>query len=179
MTAPLVVGLDLSLTCTGIAYGTGYGETVVSDPAQWLGDERLMIHALAVRSLARGAALAVIEDVPPVEANAIKVLSMVQGAVRVALQTIRVRYALIPPTTLKLYATGRGNAYKEDMAEAAYKRTGLRFRTSHECDAWWLRAAGLQHLGHPIVTMPEAQRVALLKARWPRRLPHEEPLETR
>lgn len=178
MTAPLVVGLDLSLTCTGIAYGTGYGETVVSDPAAFLGDERLTIHALAIRMYAKGAALAVIEDVPPAQAQAIKVLSMVHGAARVALQSIRVRYALVPPSTLKLYATGRGNASKEDMAEAAYRRAGLRFRTSDECDAWWLRAAGLWRLGYPVVTLPAEQCAALVKVHWPKRLPHEEPLET-
>lgn len=179
MTAPLVVGLDLSMTATGIAHGTGYGETVVSNPAASLGDQRLWVHAIAIRSIARGAALAVIEDVPPAQAQAIKVLSMVHGAARVALLSIRVPYALIPPSTLKLYATGRGNASKDDMAEAAARRAGgIKFRTSDECDAWWLRAAGLWRLGYPIVTVPAEQCAALVKVRWPRRPPHEE-LETR
>lgn len=175
MSAPRVVGLDLSITATGVAYGDGYGTTRLVKPAE-IGDARLVALATVVREVGAGAALVVIEDVPPVRANAIKVLGMVHGAVRLELHRMRVRYAVVPPATLKKYATGRGGATKADMAVASFKRAQVEFVDDNQCDAWWLRAMGLDHLGAPIVTLPAAHRESLLRVRWPRRLPHEEPV---
>ncbi len=177
MTAPLVVGLDLSLTATGIAYGEDHGHTITSNPSTGIGDDRLRVHAAAAAMYAKGAALAVIEDLPT-HAHAAGITGMVHGAVRLTLLRLGIRYALVPPATLKKYATGKGNASKADMAVASFKRAQLEFRDDNQCDAWWLRAMGLDHLGHPIVTLPADQRAALLRVRWPKRLPHEEPLET-
>jgi hypothetical protein len=176
MTAPLVVGLDLSLTATGIAYGDGHGTTTTIGGPATHGDRRLLGIAAHVRKLALGAHLAVIEDLPT-HAQAAGITGMVHGAVRLILIQLGVRYALVPPATLKRYATGRGNAGKPEMAVASFKRAGLEFTDDNQCDAWWLRAAGLDYLGHPIVALPADQRAALLRVRWPKRLPHETPLE--
>ena len=53
------------------------------------------------------------------------------------------------------------------MALALFRRTGLELANSDETDAWWLRAAGLHLLGHPIVDLPAAQAAALDRITWP------------
>lgn len=83
------------------------------------------------------------------------------------LETIGVPYAVVPPSTLKKFATGRGNATKPDLRMALYQRAGLDLRDDNEVDAWWLRAAGLEALGHPLVELPKAQRDTLTKITWP------------
>ncbi|MCX4468742.1 hypothetical protein OOK41_00150 [Micromonospora sp. NBC_01655] len=68
---------------------------------------------------------------------------------------------------MKKYATGRGNAGKPEMAVALYKRAGRELADDNQVDAWWLRAAGLDHLGHPPADMPKNHRAALDAVRWP------------
>ncbi|MGV9779731.1 hypothetical protein [Streptosporangium sp. NPDC003464] len=170
-TTPRVLGLDLSLTATGIATWDGRPlstlRTVASD-----GDQRLRRIMVTVRAEAydyfniEPIELAVIEDLPK-HAQGAGITGMVHGAVRIALMELGVPYALVPPATLKKYATGRGNATKPDMRMALYRRTGLDLRDDNQVDAWWLRAAGLDALGHPLVDVPKAQRDALAKVAWP------------
>lgn len=75
--------------------------------------------------------------------------------------------ALIPPTVLKRYATGRGNAPKPDMRMALYKRTGEDLADDNTVDAAWLAYAGAHHLGNPVLELPAAQVEALQRGEWP------------
>lgn len=75
--------------------------------------------------------------------------------------------AVVPPAVLKKYATGRGNADKTAMAVALQKRADLELGDDNRVDAWWLGAMGRDHLGHPPVDLPKAQREALAKVAWP------------
>lgn len=179
MDQPRVIGLDLSLTSTGIALSNGATTTVKTVTRD--GDYRLVAIRDAVR-IALGDApdgtdwptspmpdLVVIEDLPT-HGKGAGITGMVHGAVRTLLQDRGVPYAVIAPATLKAFATGRGNGDKTAMAVAALKRADREFngdRGGDQCDAWWLRAAGLQHLGHPIVTLPAAQVARLDKVTWP------------
>jgi crossover junction endodeoxyribonuclease RuvC len=54
------------------------------------------------------------------------------------------RYPLkIPPMTLKKYATGKGNAKKQEMLMQIYKRWGIEFNDDNAADAYALgRLAG-------------------------------------
>jgi len=47
-------------------------------------------------------------------------------------------YSSVPVTTLKKYATGKGNANKKQMIAAVQKRLKLEPHTSDEADAIWL-----------------------------------------
>lgn len=165
---PAIVGLDLSITATGLALADGSVATF-SPPAK-LGDRRL---TAITDHLAFGptpeviaADLVVIEG-PVVRSSAAVVIGMVHGAVRTLLLNEGTPYALVPPATLKKFATGKGSADKTAMALAAYKRAGVEFADDNECDAWWLREAGLRAAGCPSFDLPAAQVDALEKVEWP------------
>lgn len=165
MSRPRVVGLDLSMTGTGIA--DEIGRTVVKT-ATVDGDARIgqIVTEIMLAVDQGGADLVVIEDLPT-HAHAAGITGMVHGAVRMALRTRGLRYALVPPASLKKYATGKGNASKGDMRLALYKRTGVDDGDDNRVDAEWLRMMGLDRLGHPLVTLPVAQHAALDGVRWP------------
>ncbi|OPC85345.1 hypothetical protein B4N89_27350 [Embleya scabrispora] len=167
------------MTATGIAWHDGTTSTT-ADTAT-IGDVRLdkisrwvdlaaRYHPDMLRHDENGddrrAHLAVVEDLPT-HAKGAGITGMAQGVVRQALLGAAVPYALVTAAGLKKYATGTGNANKSDMRMALYKRTGLDLRDDNEVDAWWLRAMGLDHLGHPVVELPAAQRAMLDKVTWP------------
>lgn len=168
MSAPTVIGLDLSITATGICGIDGECMTVGGKATD--GDARLVAIATAVElaALPLGADvdLVVIEDIPT-HAKSAGITAMVHGSVRPRLIAIGVPYALVTPATLKKYATGKGNADKTAMALALYKRTGIELADDNQVDAWFLRAAGLHYLGAPVVDLPAAQVEALSKVAWP------------
>ena len=165
MTAPRVVGLDLSITATGIALTNGHTETVRGKAD--LGDLRLDHIAIETRLATDDVHLVVIEDLAVHGPGNGMAAAQVMGAVKVTLLARGTRYALVPPATLKKYATGKGNATKADMAVALYKRAGLELADDNQVDAWFLRAAGLHHLGHPVIDVPAAQAAALDRITWP------------
>lgn len=166
-----VVGLDLSVTGTGIAYRDGSTGTVKT--RQKDGDHRLGQIEQAVQiavgdgeQLGPVVDLVVLEDIPRDSFSA-KPIAMVHGVVRNLLNKLGIPYALVVPATLKFYATGKGSGDKVPMALAAYKRAGREFEDDNQMDAAWLRWAGLDWLGCPEFSIPAAQRKALEKATWP------------
>lgn len=173
---PRVAGLDLSLSGTGVAMTNG-GTFTVGGPST-RGDRRLLDIVTAIHeALIEPPDLVVIEGLMTHSIGAGSQAALVHGAVRLYLVQQGYPYALVPPSTLKAYATGNGGAKtdKHAMRMAAYKRTRIEFTDDNQCDAWWLRQAGLDHLGHPELPLPAAQRDRLTKVVWPA-LPT--PLET-
>ncbi|TDD32470.1 Holliday junction endonuclease [Actinomadura sp. KC06] len=166
------VGLDLSLTATGIAPVSGVTLTV--QPGKGLrGAARLaeMREGILTITTAGG-----VPDVVAIEGPA---YSRALGAghheaaglwwqVVCALHTAGIPYAVVTPSTLKKYATGRGNATKADMRVALLQRTGLDLRDDNQVDAWWLRCAALDSVCEAPVALPKAQRDALSKVEWPK-----------
>jgi Holliday junction resolvasome RuvABC endonuclease subunit len=156
-----VAGLDLSITATGVALPDDTLKTVTGKAKD--GDGRLAhLFGVALDLANLRLDLVVIEDLPT-HAHGAGITGMVHGAVRCALISRGVPYLLVPPATLKKYATGKGNAPKPDMRMALYKRTGIDVSDDNQVDAWWLRAIGMQVLGEPIIDLPAAQIAALSK----------------
>ena len=169
-----VLALDLSITAPGIALPDGTTHTVKTNPKH--GDRRLQHiveaigSAIGDRDSGNDIDLVVMEEAPPgLKGPAIKAIHMVHGAVRLWLIGEGLPYVVINPTTLKAFATGATGADKTAMAMAAYKRAGREFGDDNQCDAWWLRAAGLDWYGQPEFTLPQAQRERLAKVVWPDR----------
>jgi len=112
--------------------------------------------------------LAVIEDYAAgLRSAAAHRLAEISGTVRLACYRASVPIALVNNQHLKIYAFGKATADKGDMRIAALKRAGIEFPNDDEADAWWLRALGLDHLGHPVVDMPQTNRAVLTKVHWP------------
>ncbi len=173
---PRVVGIDLSLTATGIAESDGQTRTIRTGPGDHLADQhdrlafivREVWASVVVATKPQTADLVVIEGPSYNSTGAgswdraglwwLVVASLLDEGVPVA---------VVPPSVLKRYATGKGNATKADMRMAMFKRTGLDERDDNRVDAWWLRAMGLDHLGHAPVELPQAQRDGLAKVAWP------------
>ena len=166
-----IVGLDLSLTGTGIA--TPGGERTVRTNAADPIEARLIAIRNAVLAEAyqevddvyRGASF-VIEDFVT-RSPAASTLGMVHGVVRVALVEAGVPFVLVAPATLKKYVTGKGNAKKPDMRMAVYQRFGLDLPDDNRVDAFGLRAMGLDAYGAPLAQMPAVNRESLDKVTWP------------
>lgn len=169
MSAPNVVGLDLSITATGIC--DRYGNCVTVGGSAKRGDWRILNiadEALAyVLEAGIEADLVVIENLAVHGPGNGMAAAQVMGAVKHRLLHYRIRYALVAPATLKKYATNKGNAGKPEMAVALYKRFGLELADDNQVDAFWLRAAGLDALGFAPVVLPEVQRSVLGKVEWP------------
>lgn len=162
-----VLGLDLSLTATGVCLTDGTALTLKT--RQKDGDRRLVVIADALTSMIGDGStvdLAVVEDLPQ-NSFAAKHVGMVHGVVRAALCRADIPYVLVTAATLKAFATGKGSGDKTPMAMAAYKRASVEFGDDNQCDAWWLRAAGLDWYGQPEFELPKAQRERLAKAVWP------------
>ncbi|ESU46469.1 hypothetical protein K7395_24900 [Streptomyces filamentosus] len=164
-----IIGLDLSLTSTGVCLPTGVTYRIKT--RQKDGDRRLLV----IRDRIRAALaehrphLAVVEDLP-VHAMAAGRTGHVHGVVKAELLDADVPYALVVPATLKSYACDHGNADKARMSAAAYLAVGAEFaddKGGDQCDAWWLRAAGHDALDAPLFAMPQAQRDRLRKVAWP------------
>lgn len=78
-----------------------------------------------------------------------------------------VPYAVVSPASLKKYAAGKGGASKDAVLVEAARRFPNFALTNDAADALWLAAMGHDHLGTPLVTMPAANRKALEAVPWP------------
>jgi Holliday junction resolvasome RuvABC endonuclease subunit len=162
-------GLDLSITSTGFARTDGTTGLVVTKQTD--GDRRITIIRDALMEAVGDAQAVVLERAPAtLKGYAGEPLQQLQGAVRAALMDRGIPYAVVPPSTLKLFATGHGNSPKSELAVAAYKRAGVEFerdKGGDQCDAWWLRMAGLSKWAMIPFVLPKTQTDALDKVVWP------------
>lgn len=160
-----VLGVDLSLAATGIAHPDGTTETLSTSLR---GLPRMSWLVQQVVGRATGVDVVVLEDcLFGMRNNTVGELLMLHGALRLRLFHCNHRVALMSPATLKKYATGAGNAKKDDMRMALYKRADLDLRDDNQVDAFFLRAAGMEHYGEPVMSIPQAQVAALDKVTWP------------
>jgi Holliday junction resolvasome RuvABC endonuclease subunit len=137
-----IMGADLSVTCTGLSFPGA--DTLAIRPrtkGHWRLKEiadHVLIGAQACR-----ADLVVIEGLGGVyRGESARVIPMLHGAVMDRLMCHGIPYMHLMPKSLKLFATGNGNADKDEMRLSARRRLGRTYRTHDECDADWLRVAG-------------------------------------
>lgn len=169
-----VIGLDLSITSTGVARTDGSTFRIRTRQKDGPRRANLIRDRLAIEVAEQQPQLAVIEDLPMITGRMsianLKTIAGLHGVVLSVLVDADVPWAYVTPKTLKKYACDNGGASKEEMAAAAFLAAGATFdddKGGDQVDAWWLRAAGFDWLGLPLFTMPEAQRECLSKADWP------------
>jgi Holliday junction resolvasome RuvABC endonuclease subunit len=159
----LVVGVDLSLTATGIARFDG--TYVLLRPGTRRGPERLvwLRDAIIAFAVATPDTIVAVEGYSYGSHSSSYDLGELGGVVRTGLYEADIRYIDVPPATVKGYATGKGNANKNEVLVAAVKRLGYDGTSSDEADALWCRAAVLAVLGEPVVEMPQVNQKHLEK----------------
>lgn len=173
-----LLALDLSITATGVVTPWDYDYerpmnelqiTTVSPKRE--GDLRLSEIKNNVRALVHEHGVAVdwviLEDLPPTRAFSTAKLGMVHGAVRSMLIEEGIRYLAVPPSVVKKYATGKGNAPKPDLRMALYRRIDLDLRDDNQVDAAWLWLLGHDLAGDPAIKVPEVNRSVLTKLVMP------------
>lgn len=175
-----VIGLDLSLTSTGLAAaGTAPAGGVYSAttrairPKKLTGYERLRYIKHEVRSTV----VQCLPDLVVVEGPSFGSVGKGQHErgglwwmVTEAIDALGIPIAVAPPTTIKKYATGAGggpNAGKDQVLLAASRRFDWFAGGNDEADALWACAMGADHVGEPLVAMPQLNRKALEGVDWP------------
>lgn len=172
-----VVGLDLSLTSTGMSDGFQHG-AVQTSPEDGVLEERMEKILCSATGFCFGADLAVIEAGAfsrGAQSAAAEQLSALRFMVRHRLWSFGIPFAMVTPTGLKAYTTGYGKATKQQMAEAVRVRHGVDFSDVKVkdgrydlVDAYALAAMGYAHLGHPLPSEgPPAPRASLNAVKWP------------
>lgn len=158
-----MLGLDLSLTATGVADESG--TRVIRAPrSEAFGAVRLDYIERELFGQIDKPDVAIVEGFGYMKGNAQFVLE-VHGVVKLALYRLGIPFALVPPASLKRFATGAGNADKAHMLAAAIRKFGFQGTDANECDAYLLRKMGLFHYG--TLSSTDYQREALAKIDWP------------
>jgi len=162
-----IVGIDPSLTATGVAFTVPAATATDTVKTNLRGMARLNYIATEAASYAVGADLVAIEGYAYGRPNQAAHLGELGGVIRLTLWRAGIRYVDVPPACVKKYATGRGNATKPDVRMAVFKRYGHDIADDNQCDAFVLMAMALHASGHPLEQVPALNRSALDKIDWP------------
>lgn len=171
--SPRIVGLDLSLTQTGVARIEGeWMATGVLKPTS-MGHQRIEFLRSQIGMTCLHADLVVVEGPsfgsPSQRQRGHHERAGLWWIVTQMLWDSGRPFAVVTPGQLKKYATGKGTASKPEVLIAVVKRlpAGASISTTDEADAFVLAAMGADHLGCPVVAMPALHRAALSAVTWP------------
>lgn len=152
---PRIAGLDPSLSSTGISTEKGtYTVTFsskrpprIGDADDWLRTRILVIQG-EVAKACWPADVVFIEGFSRGSIQKREELGHLGYEIRKTLSNLGVPYVDIAPTVLKKFATGKGNASKEEVFSAAVQLLGLSpSAKDDEADALWLRELGRHMYG--------------------------------
>lgn len=168
-----VVGLDLSLTATGIATPNGIDVIRVPLPphaTEWQRTRRLQsLSALIDRRVRLAVAdVVLIEEFAFAKSDAYAhALGELAGVVKVCFYQRGIPFVMVPLASLKKYATGKGNANKDQMLAAAVRQCP-EIEDNNAADAYFLRQMGLGHYEQHDFVLPEYRKQVLTAIVWPR-----------
>lgn len=165
---PRFIGLDLSLTSTGVSVN---GETFSIKP-KTRGVERLVeISEKVVNHAINSKCLAAIVEGYSFGSKFSRAHSLGElgGVVKVALYKAGFSVVEIPPKCRAKFATGNGNANKDDVLNSLMRQFPTRFNpecNNDECDAWVLEQMAYAKLNESPHEWSKAQLAALEKVDW-------------
>jgi crossover junction endodeoxyribonuclease RuvC len=175
---PVVCGIDTSITATGIASSAGWcivrGYTNREFPFTKLAhrDRIRVLTGLAAEICEQAGTpdLAVIETPAYAKVGgASHERGWLWWDIYRRLTAAGVPIALMTPNQRMLYATGKGSGNKGGVIDAVARRWPA-FATGGNdnlADAVTLMAAGMDALGHPLASVPQAHHKALDAVEWP------------
>jgi Holliday junction resolvasome RuvABC endonuclease subunit len=167
-----VIGGDLSMAASGIAIwrnGTTYTHTITT-PATMdkVGRWRTVVQRIWAH--VDGPTVVIVEDLPRGDVGGGTQLIERAGLlalVEYGCDARDIPFVLVNPSTLKVYATGKGNASKQDMLTAA-RHMRAEPGNHNEADAWWLATMALDNYRYGRTFAPNARQAeALTRVRWP------------
>jgi Holliday junction resolvasome RuvABC endonuclease subunit len=174
--APRVMGIDPALNSTGVVYPGPDGAPVIQlyRPPKESADGMARIAWMRrwLSSLLR----IVKPDVVAIEGysfgskgQAVFNIGEFGGVMRFTIWEAGAAIVEVPPATLKVYATGSGNAEKDAMIAEAIRRLGYAGSNRDEADAAWLFAMAMDAYGAPIAELPQTHRRAVTQKPelWP------------
>ena len=163
-----LMGLDLSLTSTGYCIN---GESFIIKP-KTKGAERLS----SISNLILRAAVEKNVDLVLIEGYAFGArnsqshsIGELGGAVRMKLWESGIPFIDIPPTCRAKFATGKGNASKNEVISSISAKTGIVWAGSGAddmCDAWILEQMAIAKLGISRYDWTQLQLSALDSIEW-------------
>jgi len=163
-----ILALDLSLTSTGYCHN---GETGVIAP-KTIGAERLSDIQRKVASLALNFSInAVVMEGYSFASRHSQAHSIGElgGVIRLLLFEMEIPYVVIPPTCRAKFATGKGNASKNEVISSVSAKTGIVWSNpggDDKCDAWILEEMVKTHLGTSTIDWPQLNKDALKTIDW-------------
>lgn len=163
-----IMGLDLSLTSTGVSIN---GSTqVVSTKLKGVERLSVMNHSILEIAKAENVDIVLIEGYSFASRSGQAFsIGELGGCVRLTLWENRIPYVEIPPTCRAKFATGRGNASKGEVISAISAKTGIIFSGASgndECDAWVLEQMGQAKINQSAYGWTKEQLSALDKVDW-------------
>lgn len=171
-----IVAIDASLTSTGFAVWKDTAATVLltryRPPEKGLA--RLAAAYTWAAALAEGCDLMVIEGYSFGSKNSrAHSTGEFGGVVRLAFYKAGVPVVEVPPSCLKKFAHGKGDASKEAVLVAAVRRLGYEGASNDEADARWLLTMALHFEGIEVAPVPKSHLALTSKKKrweWPRTL---------
>jgi Holliday junction resolvasome RuvABC endonuclease subunit len=162
-----ILGLDLSLTATGLATPAG---ALLTLTCRDRGPKRLahLEREILVHAHQRGCDLVAIEGYSYASnGSSTYQLGELGGVIRLALWRNGIPFVEVPPACLKKYACGKGNASKDQVLVACVKRLGREPADNNQADAAWLRDMAIDAYSLAMPTVPSSHRGVLAKVAWP------------
>lgn len=175
MSAPRVVGLDISLTGTGVASSRGWCDVVgmANVTTTPLVERISKVDALCAMVLR----LVGTPDLAVVEVPAYQAAGGRSTLERSALWWLVVRSLIRKDVPIAQcfnnsrmrYATGKGTASKAAIVDAVARRYPAYSTAGNDnlCDAVVLCAMGADYVGFPLASVPKTHRAALEAVTWP------------
>lgn len=164
-----VLGIDLSLTSTGYS-GAGNTGIITSN---YKGVERLDDIASQMKTLVASMPqhiVVVIEGYSFASRNSLAFsIGELGGVIRLELFRMNVPFIDVPPTCRAKFASGRGNASKNEVISALSARTGIAWvgkGADDQADAYILEEMGLASQGLARHEWPQQNMEALTKVDW-------------
>ena len=160
-----IIGIDPSLTSTGVAVGTETW-TIAS---KLKGMERSNEIVTEINGIvgSHPDPHVFIEGYSFSSRNShAHALGELGGCIRLDLWRSGIPYTDVPPTVRAKFATGRGNASKNEVVSSVSARTGIAWigkGADDMCDAWILQEIGLHLLGEPRHEWPTKHIESLTK----------------
>lgn len=164
------LGIDQSLTATGLCLIDADGKVVAHetvDPGDLRGVERLaFVKARVVSLLARRVVFVALEGYSYNSVGRVFELGEVGGVLRLTVFEHGLQHVVLPPASLKKFATGNPGAEKEEMIEAA-KQAGFNASDDNQADAFFLSQIA-RHFSLELMPRRREQLEVLHALRFPK-----------